>query len=912
MPPQTPTKESSGRRNPKASPSTTLSTESREAFIDPFSDPTLAAYLANVRDWHGYIRFLGLPHLRENPDILIDKLYVEPLLADSYVSPDTPPEAWPEVETVLQTLVKHQRLVLLGDPGSGKSTLVSWLAWQFAQPTTNEWVQQFGQLVPIPIVLRELEIGKDSSWEGLVRAFLKHDMAKPLGDGSMLRELLKRGQALIMLDGLDEIGDVATRTALRTAITAGMLTHRSCRWLMTSRIVGYDAVPFHKLPTDQRDTEAENLRREFGHTVPPSVLSLFRSDSLNKVVQVYFGILGTGKLLYVVPFNDDQIRRFARNWFSQREAAREKAEREAINLIAAFHEDPATTRLARVPNLLTMMALIHRVRARLPHGRALLYNEITQAYLQSIDEYRGLKEEYPYVQKRRWLARVGFEMQRRRSALPDHSQDVSRDILVTDQDVIKWIAAGMREWDSRLNEQTAAAFVEWIGRRSGLLLPRGPGQFAFMHLSFQEYFAACFLVEQVMSPSYIRNGKAAAGAERDDLRRYAREFLWRETLVFLFELLADQPDWPKTLAEDLFGADFADLSPDAGKDHGAAVLLARLAIDPHSGLSGELRKKAISACWRMEIPAQSDSLITTEIARLLFAAEPDQLPVVWDSLTSAVGASKVTRLSLNGCRGVESIARLSGLPLEALSVAATSLINLNGVQELPSLSYLNITMTLVTDLSPLGTLSNLHTLSLSDTAITDLSPLSKVKNLQQLFLYPIGTGDKLPLTALNKLTLLSIGGTDEIDLAFVTKMRGLTELGVWDTYVTNLDPLIGLKKLKRLYLIRTNVVDFNALSQLGSLESLELIECNITNLEPLRSLRQLERLNLSQTEVTDLRPIARLESLKQLSLNATNVSDLSPLHHLPRLETITALETNISDAQIDALQKALPKIQIAR
>ena len=55
---------------------------------DLFENPKLRNYLTNVRDWHGYVRFLGLPDRRDNPDVLIDRLFVEPLLTRRHVSPD--------------------------------------------------------------------------------------------------------------------------------------------------------------------------------------------------------------------------------------------------------------------------------------------------------------------------------------------------------------------------------------------------------------------------------------------------------------------------------------------------------------------------------------------------------------------------------------------------------------------------------------------------------------------------------------------------------------------------------------------------------------------------------------------------------------------------------------------------------
>lgn len=45
----------------------------------------LRRYLDNVRAWHGYIRFLSLPDRRDNPDIIIDRLFVEPLITSWHV-----------------------------------------------------------------------------------------------------------------------------------------------------------------------------------------------------------------------------------------------------------------------------------------------------------------------------------------------------------------------------------------------------------------------------------------------------------------------------------------------------------------------------------------------------------------------------------------------------------------------------------------------------------------------------------------------------------------------------------------------------------------------------------------------------------------------------------------------------------
>ncbi len=492
-----------------------------------------------------------------------------------------------------------------------------------------------------------MHIGRGITWSGLLQAFLEHDMAKPLRDTPRLEELLKHGQALIMLDGLDEIGAVEVRQNLRDAVFTGMKSYPDCRWLLTSRIVGYEDVPFDRLPAEPGQ-------------------SFLLGKALSELASPLANLVRMAAVRYVAPFTDDQIARFARNWFTLREAVGSKAEQGAQDLIEAIQRDPSTLRLARIPNLLTMMALIHRVRARLPHGRALLYNEITQAYLQSIDEFRGLREvDYPLAQKKRWLARVGFEMQRRRSmdAKKEKTDQPSatREILAEKSEVKTWIMDAMAESGYGRDEKAAEDFVAYIGRRSGLLLPRGPEQFAFMHLSFQEYFAACFLAEQITSPQWIRHGKAAPGADRESLRTYTREVIWRETLVFLFELLADQLGWPQTLAEDLFGENFKDLDPEVAEVKNAGVLLARLVVDPHSGFSQDLRDQAIAKCAELEIALQQKIGLDSadfwsyepEVARALFTIESEQLPWVWKALIAAAKMADAKNLTLRDCAAIK-------------------------------------------------------------------------------------------------------------------------------------------------------------------------------------------------------------------------------------------------------------------
>ena len=456
---------------------------------DFFTNPVIRPYLGNVLNWQGYIRFLGLPDRRDNPDIDIERLFISPMMTRRYVSPDENPENWfDEAETLADTLAENTPLVILGDPGIGKSTFLNMVAWLLSRPATNPLIERLGWRLPLPMVLRELPIRGVTDFDGLLEAFLSREMSAPLRDDEgrrYLRRTLAEGKAFLLLDGIDEIGDRRAREDLRAAVLDGFARFPDCRWLLSSRIVGYDEVPF-----DAQRTRPDSERSRFGRgsVVRETVAPPYRRERHPAMRRARDDRVATR---YIAPFDDSRVAAFARAWYRLRDAAQQRARANANHLIRAVHADDSILRLARVPNLLTMMALIHRIEATLPHGRALLYDRIAEAYLESIDKFRGIDSSpHDLPRKKSWLARVGFEMQRRRTS-EDHTD--SSEILVDYETVLGWLSEEMDRGDALANAPSAKGFLNIVGRRSGLFLPRGEGRYAFIHLSFQEYFAAVAL-----------------------------------------------------------------------------------------------------------------------------------------------------------------------------------------------------------------------------------------------------------------------------------------------------------------------------------------------------------------------------------------------------------------------------------
>ena len=452
-------------------------------------------------------------------------------------------------------------------------------------------------------------------------------------------------------------------------------------------------------------------------------------------------------------------------------------------MVNAIKDNEGTQRLARIPYLLTLMALIHHKNAKLPHGRTELYGRIAAAYLESIDFRRALNQlPYSLEQKKRWLAEVAYRMQLRRTS-DSKSEQGQREILASAEEVHEWLAKAMSESGAENAEREAATLLDYFARRSGLLLPRGEGQFAFMHLSLQEYFAACYLEPRLTASRFSPVQKNVEPTD-EELHAWANNSNWVETFILLFELLAAKPPQEsESLLEHLFGGRFEN---DEDTLQSTAVqLLAEISIDHYVTISAEARKRMRQRCWRwvFAIPPWSEFN-----KRFLFDSEFRQ--------------RNITMLGFRYTPAVRTLLLEYGGDLtKAWRAAGISAAELkNNVRTLNLSECINLI-----DLKPLTMLSNLRDLDITGcTSVTDLEPLAEITNLQALSLSNrayIGYLD--PLSRLNNLMVLGINNfdeadhaDDEVDLSPLRELRNLVELHLHGFSGVDLTLLSDLPKLK--------------------------------------------------------------------------------------------------------------------
>ncbi len=348
-------------------------------------------------------------------------------------------------------------------------------------------------------------------------------------------------------------------THLRDQVVMPLLKAVPQAWaFITSRVVGYDEVPFEFLAGDRHPLISGNPYR-----------------------------------YYVAPFNDTEIEQFVTRWYALRETFPDKQQEGVASLMQALNQNDRVKRLVNNPQLLTLVALIHRVTANLPSGRVELYDKIVEAYLETIQVFRKLGTPARLDEMKRWLARVGWKMQTRRDE-PDNKSSSGEELLVTRDDIKAWLIEAIeKERGFEDAPATADRFLDYVTHRSGLLVPRGPNEFSFAHLTFQEYFAAFELRGKVRRFDAL----AQQCAELVEKRH------WHETLNLLFEMLTEFPG----ACDDLF----EEILEHSDRSESAAEFASLLLLDEQSGLSSA--KQAEAAQFALDRLAKA---LTTQYLRI--------------------------------------------------------------------------------------------------------------------------------------------------------------------------------------------------------------------------------------------------------------------------------------------------------
>ncbi|MCK6560869.1 HEAT repeat domain-containing protein [bacterium] len=496
---------------------------------------------------------------------------------------------------VLKALTQNKRIVILGHPGSGKTTLLRFLAVTFARlqrAAKNKgdnrkllqkrldgyWGSQrnrFGFVkandIPFPLYmpLRAITIDEISDGSALNECFLGRYF-KDDYPNDFVNNIFRDGKCIVLFDGLDEVRGNEGRRKIVEWIEELVAHYPENRYVVASRIVGYSTP-----------------------------------------------LAGGFKTLTLEDFNNRDITRFIQAWYQTVEMHSKEqnpivlyhAKESADALIRTILNNRKIRHLAINPLMLSIIALVHRYRTKLPERRVDLYDECTQVLLGYWDEAKGIAGDLPPVKKRLTLEPIAHKMQIQNS--PELTRVEIEQILESELPKI-----GGTKDDTK-------DFVDEIRERSGLLVERGPDVFSFSHLTFQEYLSASHV---------CRNSKESL------LLDHVNDDRWHE-VILLYCGMTDATEFVKTLLsipDDIFHSHFL--------------------------LAGRCINEAL------KIDASTKRNVTTQLQELLFTSPFKACRTTISSVLQRLDPQATLKLLLKKCEDSDKSSRTS--LIEALSYFA--------------------------------------------------------------------------------------------------------------------------------------------------------------------------------------------------------------------------------------------------
>ncbi len=426
--------------------------------------------------------------------------------------------------SALEAVGKYDRCVLIGDPGSGKSTFARFLVVCMAgtmlgEPVNADLLNQVTRsldreennrdelcwphdgLLPIYVELRLFamssafpQVGQPGRVGHLLK-YLEED-----GANQEAREVIQtvigalnshEGEGLlIVLDGLDEVPEAAqTRERLKQVIEDLSTIYSRARILVTSRTYAYQ---------------------------PGSPWRLYQPYQVAELA----------------PYDVPQIAFYVQRWYDKVIDTNPAAAQWAEDLVADIRRERHLLDLAERPLLLTMITLLHEAKGGgLPKGgRTSLYDETVDLLVQRWNQATRL--ETPLTEE------LGLTLDQLTDALGRVAFIVHRDQADAQANVAADIPFGrlcealtkVRQ-ENKLPQLDLLEVSTQLYHRAGILLADSEMIYRFPHRSFQEYLAASALVRH----AEVLAMPPEAGTPPDDLEDW-------EFPDNMARLMAVQPD----------------------------------------------------------------------------------------------------------------------------------------------------------------------------------------------------------------------------------------------------------------------------------------------------------------------------------------------------------------------------------
>ncbi|BAY12116.1 NACHT domain-containing protein [Calothrix sp. NIES-2098] len=347
-----------------------------------------------------------------------------------------------------EAVEKHPKLMILGKPGAGKTTFLKYLAIQCIAGKFQS------ERVPIFVTLKNF--AEATNKPGLLQ-YICEDAINHISTKIsviekqftlFIQDVINHGNALILLDGLDEVREEDNSRILKE-IREFSDRFQHSNFVMTCRIAAREY-------TFEKFTEVE-----------------------------------------VADFDDKQIKNFANKWFQGKAV---KAE----SFIKRLEDNNRIKQLATSPLLLTLLCLAFEESGDFPANRSELYKEGLDALLKKWDAKRGIQRDQIY---RKLSVQRKEDLLSKIALITFERGDYFFKQKMAEQYITNYIrnlpGANADEEALQLDSEEVLRSIE---HHHGLIVARAKGIYSYSHLTFHEYFTAReFVVVRQSSEEALQN-----------------------------------------------------------------------------------------------------------------------------------------------------------------------------------------------------------------------------------------------------------------------------------------------------------------------------------------------------------------------------------------------------------------------
>jgi predicted NACHT family NTPase len=442
-----------------------------------------------IEDQCGTLKLLDI-----NRPINLDKIYIDINLLE-----EIPSQQWLELvqlqnltpqefqsiglSELFQRWITGRKLVenynkirILGNPGTGKTTFLQHLALQCNRGIFME------NRVPIFITLKSfVEESKETGEVSFLNYIRSEFLASSITNSSTVENLLCEGRIFLLLDGLDEVLTLDANAVYQEINRFTEKYHKNL-FIITCRTAG-------------------------------------KIHNLNGFIDVE-----------TAPFTSEQITEFSQKWFATLiKNPTEDAHQQAVEFIQLLElpENLRLRQLATTPLFLHLACWIFVHQGQFPGSESEFYKQCLDLLLGKWDEIRGVERDsirpvFTLPQKLKLLSEIAIKTFERGEYFFEKRtiEQYISDYLCELSDV---------PIDSEELQLASEEILKAIALQHGLLTERSRGIFSFSHLAFHEYFTA----RNIIMNSYLKSLEEAL----EELINHVLEPRWREIFLLTAVML---------------------------------------------------------------------------------------------------------------------------------------------------------------------------------------------------------------------------------------------------------------------------------------------------------------------------------------------------------------------------------------